>query len=81
MYVNFLDSDDKWESKAFEYILSFYKSHRNVDLVTGRIKYFESLNKYHFLDYKYKKTRLVNLTEEYNCIKLSASSCFFFIHQ
>ena len=77
LYVNFLDSDDKWDPKAFEYILSFYKSYINNDLVTGRIKYFESSNKYHFLDYKYKKTRLVNLTEEYNCIQLSASSCFF----
>ena len=77
LYVNFLDSDDKWDTYAFKSILLFYKYYKNVDLVTGRIKYFESLNTYHFLDYKFKKTRIVNLTEEYGYIQLSASSCFF----
>ena len=46
-------------------------------MVGGRIKYFESSNKYHFLDYKFKKTRIVNLTEEYDCIHLHSSSTFF----
>ena len=42
-----------------------------------RLKYFESRNNYHFLDYKFKNTRIVNLTKEYDCIQLSSSSSFF----
>ena len=41
------------------------------------MKYFESSNNYHLLDYKYRTTRVVNLSEEYNCIQLSSSSSFF----
>jgi len=77
LYINFLDSDDKWDSRAFEYINMIFNLYKNVDLVSGRMKYFESKNNYHFLDYKFKKTRVVNLSEEYNCIQLSSASCFF----
>ena len=76
-YINFLDPDDKWDSKAFKYILLFFKLNRDIDLVAGRLKFFEANENYHPLDYKYYKTRKVNLTEEYNCIHTSASACFF----
>ena len=39
--------------------------------------FFELTESYHPLDYKFYKTRIVNLTEEYNCIQLSTSSSFF----
>ena len=77
LYINFLDSDDKWDSNAFEYINLNFNLYPEVDIISGRIKYFESKNNYHILDYKFKKTRLVNLTKEYNCIQLSSASCFF----
>ena len=76
-YINFLDSDDLWDSKAFEYILNFFKIHKNINFVSGRLKFFEDRNYYHFLDYKFYKTRIVNLTEEYKCIQSSSSTCFF----
>ena len=41
------------------------------------MKFFEASENYHPLDYKFYKTRVVNLTEEYNCIHQSASSTFF----
>ena len=77
LYINFLDSDDKWDCHAFENVYLFFKFYKNIDIVSGRMKYFESNNNYHLLDYKFKKTRVVNLTEEYNCIQLSSSSSFF----
>ena len=77
LYINFLDSDDKWELQAFKLVSIYFKLHQNIDIVSCRIKYFEALNHYHLLDYKFKKTRIVNLTDEYNCIQLSASSSFF----
>ena len=77
LYINFLDSDDKWDSQALENINIYFNLYKDVDIISGRMKYFESKNNYHFLDYKFEKTRIVNLTEEYNCIQLSCSSCFF----
>ena len=77
LFINFLDSDDKWDSEAFKNIYLFFKLNKKIDIVGGRIRYFESRNNYHFLDYKFKTTRVVNLTNEYNCIQLSASGSFF----
>ena len=77
MYINFLDSDDKWDSKAFINVYLFFKFHTNIDLIGGRMKYFESKNVYHFLDYKFQMTRVVDLSVEYSCIQLSCSSSFF----
>ena len=76
-FINFLDSDDKWDYKAFEYIIQFFEKYNNIDFVAGRIKFFENEHKYHPLDYKFYETRVVNLSKEYDCIQLSASSSFF----
>ena len=76
-YINFLDPDDRWDYKAFEYILTFFKNHKDINFVSGRMKFFEARKDYHILDYKFYKTRVVNLTEEYNCIQSSSSTSFF----
>ena len=77
LFINFLDSDDKWHSEAFKKVYIFYKMNKNIDLVAGRMKYFASRNNYHYLDYKFKITRIVNLNQNYDCIQLSSSSSFF----
>ena len=41
------------------------------------MKFSKASENYHPLDYKFDKTGVVNLTEEYNCIHQSASSTFF----
>ena len=76
-YINFLDPDDKWDSMAFYYILQFFHQNNNIGLVAGRIKFFELIENYDLLDYKFYQTRIVNLTQEYNCIHLSGSSVIF----
>ena len=76
-YINFLDPDDYWDLKAFEYVLSFFNKNKEINFVSGRLKFFEAINRYHPLDYKFFKTRIVNLTEEYNCIQSSSSTSFF----
>ena len=74
-YINFLDPDDKWDYQAFKNFLLFFKYYKNINFVAGRMKFFEALNSYHPLDYKFYKTRISNLTEEYSGIQLSAPSC------
>ena len=76
-YINFLDSDDKWDSKAFKIVSIFFKYYKRINIVGCRIKCFESSNNYHFLDYKFKRTRIVNVTKDYYYIHLSSSSSFF----
>ena len=76
-YINFLDPDDLWDIKAFYYILLFFKSNKGINFVTGRLKFFEARKGYHTLDYKYYKTRIVNVSEEYNSIHSSTSTSFF----
>ena len=76
-YINFLDPDDKWDYKAFKFILLFLKLNNNINIFAGRLKFFEASNKYHPLDYKFYKSRIVDLSKEYNCIQQSVSSAFF----
>ena len=74
---NFLDADDKWQKNAFKLVYLFFQYHKNIDIVGCRMIFFESSSLYHPLDYKFTKTRIVNLNIEYNCIQLSCSSSFF----
>ena len=76
-YINFLDADDIWGFQSFKYVSIFFKFNKNVDIVAGRLKFFEAINTYHPLDYKFYKTRVVNLTEDYNYIQMSGPSTFF----
>ena len=48
-YVNFLDPDDLWNYDAFQYVIDFYKIYSNVNLVAGRLKFFEAKDNYHIL--------------------------------
>ena len=76
-YITFLDPDDKWDHKAFSYILLFFNRNKDIELAAARLKFLELIDNYHPLDYKFYKTRIVNLTNEYNCIHISASSTIF----
>ena len=76
-YVNFLDSEDKWEFDAFELANGYFVLHNDdIDIVSCRIKYFDAIKKWHELDYKFKKTRIVNIRDEYQCPQLAVSSVF-----
>ena len=77
LFINFLDSDDKWDLYAFSYVYLYFKLNKDINFIGCRIKCFESSDDYHFLDYKFKITRKVNLIEEYDNIHLSVASSFF----
>ena len=74
--INFLDPDDIWSNNTFKYVEKFFRLNPYIDIVTGRMKYFELINDYHPLDYKFKESRIINLNKEYNCIQLSVASSF-----
>ena len=74
--INFLDPDDLWSNNTFEEVSTFFRLYPNIDIIAGRLKFFESNNNYHPLDYKFTNSRIINLKKEYNCIQLSAASSF-----
>lgn len=75
-YVNFLDGDDKWAEDAFEYMYEFIEKHyEQVDFVSARLCFFERRSGFeHPLDFKFEQSRVIDITDEYNCIQLSAST-------
>ena len=75
-YVNFLDSDDKWQQEAFDKVWDFFENNQ-IDIIACRRKFFEGREDYHNLDYIFEKDRIINITENYECIHLHAASTFF----
>ena len=78
-YVNFLDSDDKWELDAFKKVWKFFeKNHEKIDIVACRLKYFGMKDKYHYHDYKFEDgDRIIDIYENYDMIQCHMAPCFF----
>ena len=77
-YVNFLDSDDKWDKNSLKRIWGFFeKNYRNIDVVDCRVKYFDGMHGYHIFDKRYHKTRIVNLKKEYDFTFLNSPTAVF----
>ena len=77
-YTNFIDSDDKWDKHA---LLNMYnlleQNYSEIDFVVARLKYFEASNDYHFLDYKFEKTRVIDIEKEPDMIILHGATLLF----
>ncbi len=74
--INFLDSDDKWEKDVFYKVFKMFANNKDVDVIGVRQKFFEASKKYHILDYKFDKDKIVDLNDSYDHIQLSSSSTF-----
>ena len=76
-YVNFLDSDDKWSLNALEIIYDFFeKNNEDIDFVVARKKFFEAKDDFHVLDYKFEKTKIVDIFEDYKFVQMDVTSVF-----
>lgn len=74
-YITFLDSDDKLENKYLKKGYKMLCKNPNVNIVFYRIKFFDSKNNFHPLDYKFQNgDRIVDLMKEYTNIQLSSCS-------
>ncbi len=73
-YVNFTDADDKLRDNALEKMYNYLKKNEDwIDLVAIRMSFFGVRKGDHPLNYRFKKTRLVDLRQEHTCIQLSIS--------
>lgn len=77
-YVNFLDSDDFITPNTFKDVYHFFEGHYNeIDIVSIPIYYFGAKKGNHPLNFKFKRTRVVDLIKQPDFIQLSAPSSFF----
>lgn len=76
-YINFLDSDDKLDKNVLSNVEAFFEQYGEyVDVAAIKMKFFEANNNEHVLNYKFKKTKIVDILSEYEYIQLSSSSAF-----
>ena len=76
-FVNFLDSDDYISRHAFKKAYIFLKKNPEVDIVSIPIYFFGVRKGPHNLNYKFKKTQVIDLNENPDHIQLSGPSSFF----
>lgn len=77
-YVNCMDSDDKWDKNALLHMYNFMeKNYSEIDFVSARIKNFELNEDYHYLDYKFRKTKIINVEEEPEMLIFHVASSLF----
>lgn len=76
-YVNFLDPDDKWTLNTFKEVYSFFEINKSyIDIVACPQYFFEAVEGWHQLSYKFNNTRIINILKEYKNIQLSVTSSF-----
>lgn len=75
-FINFLDSDDKWEKDVFAKAYKMFQNNSDVDLIGVRQRYFEGWDGYPSLDHKFDKDKVVDINEDYDHIQLSVTSAF-----
>ena len=70
-YATFFDGDDIWDVNAFAYMYDYIeKNYDKVDFVSARHYLFGRRNGFlHPLDYKFERTRIVDINVEYNCVQ------------
>ena len=73
-YINFTDADDMLEENALELMYAYLEENEEwIDLAAIKQVFFGAKSGDHPLNYKFTKTRIVDLRKEYNCIQLSLS--------
>jgi len=76
-YINFLDSDDKFSTNTFEEILNFFKQNKEVNFASVPMFFFDGEDGDHPLNYKYERTKVVDLSKDWDFPQLHANASFF----
>lgn len=76
-YIHFLDADDLLSKHFYKQSIRFLKSHNSIPFVASKIMFFDESIDSHPLNYKFKKTRVIKLSEEPNNPILHAATVVF----
>ena len=75
-YVNFLDSHDRWDPNVCQAALDFFEKHPKVNIVCFPILPFEKYENEHYLNYKFKRTKVVHIFKDTDYALNHVPSCF-----
>lgn len=76
-YINFLDSDDLWDRNAYAKGIKLLDKNKEICAAIYPIKFFDGSNMDHPLNIMFKKTRVIDIRNDYEFIKLSSCSMLF----
>ncbi|MFL8712011.1 CDP-glycerol glycerophosphotransferase family protein [Clostridioides sp. GD02377] len=77
-YVNFIDSDDKFDKNVLDKVYKFFECHYDeIDFVSIPLYFFELVEGEHGLNYKFEVSKVIDIFEEYKSIQLHSGSSFF----
>lgn len=76
-YVNFLDSDDKWQLNACEVVQDYFEKHPEIDVIACMLEYFEAkVGLDHPLNKKFNKNKVINIELNPDLLQMHMASCF-----
>lgn len=76
-YLTFLDGDDIWDIDAFKKGIKLLDSNSDIDFVAFRVHQFEGVDKYHALDYKFDRDKIVDINEDITMIQTQVVSAIY----
>ncbi len=77
-YTMFLDSDDKLSENALECLYNFFENHYNeIDFVISRVKLFGSSNRWHYEDYRFESSRVVDVLDNITYAQYHSTGVLF----
>jgi glycosyltransferase involved in cell wall biosynthesis/CDP-glycerol glycerophosphotransferase (TagB/SpsB family) len=75
-YIHSLDSDDTISNNYYEEIVKFFRTHKNeVDIVASKVLFFEARTGDHYLNYRFKTTRVIDIKAEPLSYQYQFASC------
>lgn len=74
--INFLDSDDYFSKDAFEKVAKFYKKNNETDVVAINLINFEKSSGSWVNGEFFKKTRIIDMTKDYNFMQCQVGASF-----
>ncbi len=78
-YINFLDSDDKWEKDVFKKAYNLFLSDKDLLVIGVRQKFFEASKSYaSSMNYKFENNKdgIYDITKHFDYVQLSVTSAF-----
>lgn len=76
-YLTFLDGDDIWDIDAFKKGVKMLDGNNDIDFVAFRVHQFEGVDKYHALDYKFNKDKIVDINSDITMIQTQIVSVIY----
>lgn len=75
-WIGFLDPDDTYSLNVLFEVQKNIREHKDTNLFCIPMAFFERVNKAHRLNFKFKATRVIDITEEPSAVQLSSASTF-----